>query len=78
MWLIGAGIGSVGRHLGMEHDRLFVPLVGDIGMSLHHLDMVEVRQSSKLPAVGGRSASRAAAEGNCSGSDQPSQLEAGL
>lgn len=78
MWLIDAGIGSVGRHLGMEHDRLFVPLVGDIETSLHHPDMVEVLQSSKLPVVGEKSASKAAAVGNCSDSDRPSQLEAGL
>lgn len=79
MWLTDAGsLGSVGRHLGMEHGRLFVRLVGDIETSLHHPGMVEVRQSSKLPAVRGKSASTAAAVGNCSDSDRPSQLEAGL
>jgi hypothetical protein len=79
MWWIDAGsLGSVGRHLGMEHDRLFVRLVGDIETSLHHPDMVEVLQSLKLPVVGGRSASRVAVVGNCSDSDRPSQLEADL
>ncbi len=79
MWLIDAGsLGSVGRHLGMEHGRLSVPLVGDIETSLHHPDMVKVPQSSKLRVVGGKSASTPAVVGNCSDSDRPSQLEAGL
>lgn len=79
MWLIDAGsLDSVGRHLGMEHGRLFVPLVGDIETSLHHPDMVMVRQSLKPPVVRGKSASTAAVVGSCSDSDRPSQLEAGL
>ena len=79
MWLIDAeSLGSVGRHLGMEHGRPFVPLVGDTETSLHHPDMVMVRQSSKLPVARGKSASTAAVGGNCSDSDRPSQLEAGL
>lgn len=79
MWLIDAGsLGSVGRHLGMEHGRLFVPLVGDIETSLHHPDTAMVRQSSKLPVVGEKSALTVVVVGNCSDSDRPSQLEAGL
>lgn len=79
MWLIDAGsLGSVGRHLGMEHGRLFVPPVEDIETSLHHPDMVKARQNSRLLVVKEMSASTAAVVGNCSDSDQPSQLEADL
>lgn len=80
MWLIDAGnLGLVGCHLGMEHGRLFVPLVGGIEMSLHHPDMVMVRQSSTLRVARERSALRPTeGVGNCSESDLPNQLEVDL
>lgn len=77
MWLVDAGSYSDGHHLGMEHGRPFVPLVGDIEKSPRHPDMVKARQNLRLPVVKGKSSSTAAAVGS-SDSDRPSQLEADL
>lgn len=79
MWLIDMGsLDFVYRHLGTEHGRPSVlTVVEDTETFLRHLDMVMERQSLKLPAEGGKNASRPAVD-NCTDSDQPSQLGAGL